>query len=316
MGRIKEKVYWKVEEQDENMDKGGRRASKENIVAWTFNLPTLVILLGIVFVPIIQAAYMSTLFYNLKLPQMTRFIGLDNYISLILDPLFWFSLRVTATFTIISVLIVTGVGLIFALLLSQEFKGRGILRALLLIPWAVTGVMAGILWRWMYNPEYGFINILLNSIGIKIGSYAWLNESSTALLSVAIAYAWSSTPIATILYLGALQSLPIDLYDSAKVDGAGSWQRFYLITFPLLKPTTMIILIITTMFALKEIGLVYVMTGGGPGNETTVLGWLIYSEAFKFLDFGRGAAVSFILAAITIVIATFYIKSLYKEVEF
>lgn len=298
------------------MGRGRKWASRENIVAWTFNLPTLMILLAIVFWPIIQAAYMSTLFYNLKLPQMTRFIGLDNYISLILDPLFWFSLRVTAIFTLISVLLVTGIGLIFALLLSQEFRGRGVLRGLLLIPWAITGAMAGILWRWMYNPEYGFINIVLNSIGIRVGSYAWLNESSTALFSVALAYSWSATPIATILYLGALQSLPIDLYDSAKVDGANSWQRFNLITFPLLKPTTMVILIITTMFALKEIGLVYVMTGGGPGNETTVLGWLIYAQAFKFLDFGMGAAVSFVLAAITIVVATFYIKSLYREVEF
>jgi multiple sugar transport system permease protein len=298
------------------MGKGRRWVSRENIVAWTFNLPTLIILLGIVFWPIVQAAYMSTLFYNLKLPHMTRFTGFDNYISLFLDPLFWFSLRVTAIFTVVSVLLVTVLGLIFALLLSQEFRGRSVLRGLLLIPWAVTGVMAGILWRWMYNPEYGFINILLNSIGIKVGSYAWLNESSTALLSIAIAYSWSATPIATILYLGALQSLPVDLYDSAKVDGASVWQRFNLITFPLLKPTTMIILIITTMFALKEIGLVYVMTGGGPGNETTVLGWLIYSEAFKFLDFGRGAAVSFVLAAITIVVAIFYIKGLYREVEF
>jgi ABC-type sugar transport system permease subunit len=298
------------------MGKRRRWVSRENIVAWTFNLPTLIILLGIVFWPIVQAAYMSTLFYNLKLPHMTRFIGFDNYISLFLDPLFWFSLRVTAIFTVVSVLLVTVLGLIFALLLSQEFRGRSVLRGLLLIPWAVTGVMAGILWRWMYNPEYGFINILLNSIGIKVGSYAWLNESSTALLSIAIAYSWSATPIATILYLGALQSLPVDLYDSAKVDGASVWQRFNLITFPLLKPTTMIILIITTMFALKEIGLVYVMTGGGPGNETTVLGWLIYSEAFKFLDFGRGAAVSFVLAAITIVVAIFYIKGLYREVEF
>jgi len=290
--------------------------TRENISAWIFNIPTLAILAVVVLVPLIEATYISFLSYNLKLPKATRFIGLQNYISLLSDPLFWYSLRVTAIFVAVSVTLIVILGLLFAMLLSEEFRGRGVLRALLLIPWAVTGVMAGILWRWIYNPEYGLLNIILNSIGINIGSFAWLNESSTALLSVALAYVWGFTPTSTILYLGAIQSLPAELYDSAKIDGAGAWQRFYSITLPLLKPATMVILIISTMFALKEVGLVYVMTSGGPGNETTVLGWLIYSEAFKFLDFGRGAAVSFVLAAITIAVAWMYIKFMYREVEF
>ncbi len=290
--------------------------TRESLLAWILNIPTLLILGVVVAVPIIEAAYISFLFYNLKLPKATHFVGLGNYINLLKDPLFWYSLRVTATFVALSVSLIVILGLAFAMLLSEEFKGRGFLRALLLIPWAVTGVMAGILWRWIFNPEYGLLNILLNSIGIKVGSYAWLNEPNTALISVALAYVWGFTPTSTILYLGALQSLPAELYDSAKIDGASTWQRFYFITLPLLKPATMVILIISTMFALKEVGLIYVMTGGGPGNETTVLGWLIYSEAFKFLDFGRGAAVSFVLAAITIAIAWIYIRFLYREVEF
>jgi len=287
---------------------------KESLIAWIFNIPTIAILAGVVIIPTIQAIYISFMFYNLKLPHETRFTGLDNYISLIFDPLFWQSLKVTTIFTIISVILIITIGLAFAILLSQNFKGRGILRALMLIPWAITGVMAGILWRWIYNPEYGLLNVFLNSIGIRIGSYAWLNEPFTALLCVAIAYAWSFTPTSTILYLGALQSLPLDLYDSAKVDGAGVWQRFYMITLPLLKPTIMVILIITTMFSLKELGLVYAMTQGGPGSETTVIGWLLYTEAFKFLDFGKGGAVGIVLMAITIIISFIYIKLLYREV--
>lgn len=287
---------------------------KESLTAWAFNIPTIAILGGVVLIPIIQSTYISFMFYNYKLPHKIRFIGLDNYISLISDPLFWHSLKVTALFTIISVILVITIGLAFAILLSQDFKGRGILRSLMLIPWAITGVMAGILWRWIYNPEYGLLNIFLNSIGIKIGSYAWLNETPTALLCVAIAYAWSFTPTSTILYLGALQSLPSDLYDSAKVDGAGVWQRFYMITLPLLRPTIMVILIITTMFSLKELGLVYAMTQGGPGSETTVIGWLLYTEAFKFLDFGMGGAIGVVLMIITMVISYVYIKLLYREV--
>ena len=289
---------------------------RRHLLPWLFNLPTLVILGFVVLIPIIQAAYISLHFYNLKLPHSTRFIGLGNFISLFSDPLFWTSLRVTAIFVFLSVLLVVILGLLFAILLSENFKGRGILRALLLVPWAVSGVMAGILWKWIYNPEYGLLNIILNSIGIDVGSYAWLSQPSTALIAVVFAYVWSFTPTSTILYLGALQSLPHELYDSAKIDGADTLKRFYYITLPLLKPATMVILIVSTMFALKAVGLIYVMTSGGPGNETTVLGWLIYSEAFKFLDFGRGAAVSFILAFITLIVAWMYIKFLYREVEF
>jgi len=289
---------------------------RKHLLPWLFNLPTLVVLGFVVLIPIIQAAYISLHFYNLKLPHATRFVGLENYINLFSDPLFWSSLRVTAIFVFLSVILVVILGLLFAILLSENFRGRGILRALLLVPWAVSGVMAGILWKWIYNPEYGLLNNLLNSIGINVGSHAWLSQPSTALISVVVAYVWGFTPTSTILYLGALQSLPNELYDSAKIDGADTLKRFFYITLPLLKPATMVILIVSTMFALKAVGLIYVMTSGGPGNETTVLGWLIYSEAFKFLDFGSGAAVSFILAFITLIVAWVYIKFLYKEVEF
>lgn len=162
------------------------RIKGETLSALAFNFPTLFILCFVVLIPIIEAARISLYFYNLKLPHATRFIGFDNYISLFTDPLFWYSLKVTAIFVAVSVVMIVVLGLLFALLLSEKFKGRGILRSILLIPWAVTGVMSGILWRWMYNPEYGLVNHILNAIGIKVGSFAWLSEPSTALLAVAL----------------------------------------------------------------------------------------------------------------------------------
>ena len=286
---------------------------KNNIwPALGFLSPALLVILTTIIFPFGYALFLSFHKWNLKY-RSTPFIGLKNYTRILESEKFWEILLTTAVFCLLSVVLIMIIGYLIALLLNEDFWGRGVLRALLLIPWAIPEVVNGILWKWLLDPGFGILNRLLISMGLINEYQSWLSSMPSAMISVVIAYVWTHVPLAALILLAGLQSISKDVKDAALVDGAGLFQRLFLITTPLVRPVLLVVLIFETIFALKVFDIIYVLTGGGPGRATTVLGWEIYSRTFINLSFGRGSALAMLLGLITLVVAILYFRFLKHE---
>jgi multiple sugar transport system permease protein len=251
--------------------------------------------------------------YNLSEPEATHFVGLENYVRMLKFEEFWTSLRLTLQFTFGSVTLSLIGGLLIALLLNESFKGRGILRSLALIPWAIPPVVNGILWKWIFDAKAGFLNALLWNLGIIESYKGWLADRNLVLPCMVWAYAWNAIPFAIIVFLSALQAIPLELYDAAKVDRASVLQRFRHVTLPWMLQPILIVAIVQTTYALRAFDIVYTLTFGGPGDATTFLSWRVYLRAFRYFDFGMGNTYAFGLAFISIVLALFYFRILYAR---
>lgn len=284
------------------------------LTALLFSTPALLVICFTIIFPLGYAIYLSLHRYNLKFP-IRPFVGAQNYLNQLTSDSFWESLGTTFVFSLGSVVSVLIVGLLVALLLNVGFPGQGFLRGLLLIPWAVPPVVNGLLWKWFLDPSYGMINGILKQLGVIENYQSWLTSMPSAMIWVIAAYTWTHVPLAALLILAGLQTIPTELYEAAEVDGASQWESFQKITLALLMPTLMIVLIFETIFALKMFDTIYVLTGGGPGNATAVLGWQIYSNTFLRLDFGNGSALAIILGAITLLIAIAYFSLLNRRAD-
>jgi len=269
--------------------------------------PSLAFIIFVFTVPIIYSIFISLHRYNILLPVRT-FVAFDNYIRLLQDGVFWHSLKVTIFFVIGAVIIELLLGMLIALLLNQEFKGKAYLRVLLLVPWAVPWVVNGTMWKWVYNTEFGALNILLKQLGIISGNINWLGEPFRALIMMVLADVWKETPFIAILLLAGLQVIPEHFYEAAKIAGAGVWRRFFHITLPLLKPVLFVALSLRTIWAFKSFDLVYALTQGGPSQGTNLLNFHIYQTTFSNLNFGYGATLSIILTLIILFITILYYK--------
>ncbi len=221
--------------------------------------------------------------------------------------------RNTLLFTGISVVLVTALGLAVALLLNNRLRGFGLLRALVLLPWAIPLVSAGIIWKLMLHANFGAVNGALYQLGLIDNYMTFLSQMPHAMASVIFAHVWREFPLATILFLAGLQAIPPEFYDAAKVDGAGILARFRFVTLPLLRGTLLIVLVYETMIGLAVFDLVYVLTGGGPGTGTTLISWLAWVTTFKSLNPGRGAALSFIMAIALGILIMLYLRLLKPE---
>ncbi|MGQ9584634.1 MAG: carbohydrate ABC transporter permease [Anaerolineae bacterium] len=260
--------------------------------------------------------------YNLNLafhrnvltaPGQHPFVGMKNFTDLLKNPGLLRSFQTTAEFTVVIVLATIVLGILIALLLNEKFLGARALQVLILIPWAIPVVMAGIIWRWMFAGNVGVINGLLYSLGLIDTYYSFFGNPATAKMALVVARVWKDVPLAAILLLATLQVIPPELYDAAKIDGGGAWATFRYITFPFLRPTLTVLLILQTLIAFITFDLVYVMTGGGPADATTLVAWYAYTEIFTHLNLGRGAALAFVIALLTLVMAVFYFLALRSE---
>lgn len=283
-----------------------RREMSQGAVALIFSAPAVLIIASTILVPFGIAVFLSLHNWNLKRPGRERFVGLENYIDWLGDSDFWEPLQTTFTFAIGSVVVILVISLLVALLLNEEFPGRGVLRALLLIPWAIPSVVNALLWKWLLNPQYGLVNAVAYELGIITEYQNVLGSMPSVMIWLIIAYSWIHIPLATLLLLSGLQTIPGDIYESAIVDGAGIWQRFAFITFPLLRPMLSIVIIFEMIFALKVFDIIFVLTAGGPADATNVLGWQIYTETFRKLDFGAGSSIAMLLGAITLALAIIF----------
>ena len=277
---------------------------------WLTVLPVLVLIALFTLFPFIYAAVTSLHRVLLTMPDQTPFVGLGNYLDVLRDPSAQQAARNALVFAVFSVVSVTGLGLAVALLLNQPIRGFGILRALVLLPWAIPLVAAGIIWRLMLHGDFGALNGLFLQLGFTHNYVAWLSDRRLAMGAVIVAHVWREFPLPAILFLAGLQVIPPDIIDAARVDGATAWQRFRFIALPLLKAPLLIVLVYETMVAVTVFDLVYVLTGGGPGSATTLFSWYAYAATFRFLNLGQGAALSFIMAAVLIVFILLYVRVL------
>ena len=293
------------------------RAPREEqpFLFFLMNTPAALILLGLVLYPIVYSLYLSLHNYNLRQPNRFRFVGLDNYANILGSEQFWTAAQVTVLFSIGSIALTLTLGTLLALLLNENFPGRSILRAVMLIPWAIPPVVNGLIWQWILEGRYGLANGVLVALGIFDTPHPWLSDYATALPVLIVAQVWNHVPFVAIVVLAALQTVPEELHEAARIDGANVFQRFRHITFPWLSHALLLVLITQTMVALRTFDIIYVLTGGGPGKSTTVLAWLTYVTTFNFLDFGRGSAYAYILALTTLALSIVYIRVLWKRGE-
>ncbi|SDI98909.1 carbohydrate ABC transporter permease [Aliiruegeria lutimaris] len=279
-----------------------------------FLAPVLAVLMGVAVFPILYSFYLS--FFRIKLtrPNRTPFVGLDNYLDLFTNDLFWVSVARTVTFSVVSVAAILAISLLVSLLLNQNFRGRRVLSTILLVPWAIPYVANALMWKWIYDSGYGALNGILYQLDFIDKYMVWLGDQDKTIFLIANAFVWKEVPLATILLLVSLKAIPSDLYQAARVDGAGVWQRFIHVTLPAMKPGFMLVLIYETMMAIRHFDLFFILTEGGPGNASHVLSWHIYVETFRNLSFGSGAAMSYVLALVTFALSYTFIRSLGRKV--
>lgn len=292
------------------------RQLKEGTFAYILLLPTLLVVLGVIIYPLLKTFETSLYSIQLTKPWLGRpFVGLGNYIEMLREPYLWQALGRTVYFSVVSIGMELVLGTAIALLLNQEFRGRWLLRSIVLLPWALPTVVNAAMWRWIYNPEYGALNALLTQLHLMENYRSWLSDPVLAMNMVIFADVWKMTPLVVLLLLAALQNIPKSLYEAARVDGAGSWRSFWRVTLPLLQPTFLVIIVMRTMETLKVFDIVYVLTRGGPANGTQVIAYYAYTEAFSQLRFGSGAAVAYFIAFVTAIFALVYIRAMRREID-
>jgi multiple sugar transport system permease protein len=271
-----------------------------------FVIPSLVVLTLVTVYPLIYVFWLS-LNKRFLIFDTSVFVGLDNYVFLLKDERFVTSLKNTVYFTVTSVSLELALGMGVALLLNRAIKGRGMLRAVVLVPWAIPTVVTAKMWEWLYNADFGLLNYLL---GVKIN---WLGSPMWAMNAAVFMDVWKTTPFVALLLTAGLQVIPRELYHAARVDGAGPWYIFKNITLPLLMPIIIVVLLFRTIDAFRVFDAIYVLTGGGPANSTETLSIYAYKVLFQTLQFGYGSALSMIVFLCVGGISIFYVRLLWRR---
>ena len=286
--------------------------TKDRTLLWIFLSPALVFLLFANVYPICYALYMGFFQYNRLIPNAVPvFNGINNYINLIKDPKVIDSFVKTVTFVGVTVLVEFIFGMILAILITTSIKGMQYVRGFFLIPLMMTPVVAGTLWRVLFNSLYGPINYFLGLVGISPQEF--LGSSSLALPSIMAVEIWQQTPIVIFILAAGIQSLPVEIYKSAAVDGASKWQIFTRITLPLLKPVFFVALLLRIMDAFKIFDTVYVMTYGGPGRATELISMFIYKEGLKYFKIGRASALSVMFLILIFLISINFLRRVQRK---
>ncbi|HEX6994959.1 MAG TPA: sugar ABC transporter permease [Gammaproteobacteria bacterium] len=272
-----------------------------------FLAPAAAVLAVVTFFPIVYVLWLSLTHYSL-IGDAPSFAGVENFARLFADTRFWNALGNTLYFTVVSVALEIAIGLGFALLLARPFVGRAPMRAVVLLPWAIPTVVAARMWEWMYNGDFGVINYLFRTDTNWLGDPVWAMHAAIAM------DVWKETPFVALLLLAGRLSIAPDLYQAARLDGAGAWRSFRHITWPLLKPLLLIVLIFRTIGAFRVFDAIYVLTGGGPANTTETLSIYAYKMLFQALEFGYGSAIAVAVFVCVAIITAAYVRLL-KEAQ-
>jgi ABC-type sugar transport system permease subunit len=288
-------------------------------LALAMNLPSGLLILGVIGYPLVytvNVAFREAGVRGFVTGQMP-WVGLKNFATVLADAVFLATFVQTIVFVGLSVLLEVAIGLGIALTMNMRY-GRltGATKALLLLPWAVPPVVNGVMWSYIFNSNYGALNAALYRLGFIDEYVQWISDPRLALLAIVVAYVWRTVPFGAIIFYAALRTIPQELYESASIDGGGAWQRWRYITWPLLKPTVAVVLILRTIFSFMVFDEIFAITNGGPGDSTWTAAWYIYSFAFRFFKFGPAAAAAIILTAVIAVISVLYVRLLYRKIEY
>jgi len=270
--------------------------------------PAMLLIILTAVIPIGYALYLST--QDIQGIMNHGFVGLENYREIIETGRLQSALIATLLFGGGVVIFQMVAAMIVALALNVKFMGRNIVRSLILIPWAIPTALVGVMWSRFLSATDGYFNATLRLLGLLDGEMNWFLNRGTAILMVVLVDSWKFTSIFVMIFLAGLQAIPTTFYEAALVDGASRVQRFFYLTLPLMKPVILVALIMRTIFVFHAFDLIYILTGGGPGDATRVMAYYTYQESFTFLRHGRGAAVAFILFLMTGIVTVIYIKLL------
>ena len=276
-------------------------------LGWALVLPAVGTILLIALFPLAWTVWESLHLHDLRMPWLGRpFIGLDNYLEALGDQRFREALVHTLAFTVASVTLELTLGCVLALAMNRTFRGRGLVRAAILVPWAIPTVVAALIWRFMFDGDSGIVNTALASLGVD--PPVWFVDRLAAWVPVVLGDVWKETPFVALLLLAGLQGIDASLYEAARIDGASAWRQFRHITLPLLKPALLVALIFRTRDAFRVFDLVYVMTGGGPGTATEPIALYTFTSLLQNLRFGYGSALSVLVFLVAFLLALGYIR--------
>src|SRR5262252_1301142 len=280
---------------------------------WLFLAPALIIYSVVVVYPMVYSSYLSLFRWDGVSPTKV-FVGLENYgILLTQNDVFWIALRNNAIWLVAALLLPTSIGLGLALLLNTKFRGSHIFRSIFYFPAVLSLAVVGLIWTWIYQPDLGLLNQVLGVLGLKALQRNWLSDPLIAIYPVIIAATWNAVGLPMLLYLAGLQTIPEELHEAAKVEGAGPIQRFLYVTFPLLRETTLVVLAITAINALKAYDIIYAMTNGGPANKTQLLSTWMYFLTYNYNQVGLGTAIAVVLFSLTLIFAIPYIRFMTRK---
>ncbi len=279
---------------------------------YLYLLPAFIIFSSVVVVPTIYSFYLS--FFSWNGIKAKEFVGLKNYkVLFTIDPVFLTALRNNIIWILLTVIFTVSVSPTMAVLLNRSFQRRLVLRAIFYNPYMLSWVVVGVIWKWMYNPNMGFLNDFLKLFGVSTAKLTWLSDSKIALYCIFIAALWQSIGQPMLLFLAGLQTVSQDCLEAAKIDGAGPVKGFFYVTVPMLKETFVIVLATLIIAAMKVYDIIKVMTGGGPGDSTQTLASYMYSQTFVYSNLGKGSAIASIMLLIMLFIIVPYVMYTARE---
>ena len=289
-----------------------RRRRGGGLSAWLFALPALAVYVVFLVYPAVTSLWFSLTNWDGLSPSYD-FVGLDNYVALTEDPVVAQAARNNLIWTVVTLVVPLALGLALAIVLNGRVRGKPVLRLIFYTPAVLPLVSIASIWGWLYNPEYGAINVFLRTVGLDALAQPWLGQDSTALGAVMVPAIWLRTGFPMLLYLAALQGIAQEMYEAATVDGATRWQQFRYITMPSLRPAHYIVLALSLIDSFKVFDMIYAMTYGGPGTSTQVMGTWMYANVFQYYQAGYGTAIAVVITVVALVVSIPYVLSQTKE---
>jgi multiple sugar transport system permease protein len=283
---------------------------REHVLGYVLVAPVIIILVGLVAYPFLYAIQLSLM--DRTIGGEGKFVGLQTILGLWDSSLYRQTLRNTVVFTVGATILKLFLGLGVALLINEQFPGRKLVRAGILLPWIVPTVLSGMAWQWMFTPNFSVVNWILVNGGLMKTGLPWLTDPNLALFSVILVNAWRAVPFFGITLLAGLQTIPVELYEACSIDGAGRWQRFRYVTLPLITPILTITLVLSIIWTFSDFQVVYSLTKGGPLNSTHVLATLSYQVGLQSGKISEGVAISLTMLPLLLILVVFQLRQLRK----
>jgi multiple sugar transport system permease protein len=290
---------------------GHARERSDRRLGYLLVAPVLILLLAVTAYPLVYNIWNSFHFDNLSYGNLPhKWVGAQNYTAMFKSSQWVSALERTVIFTVVTIVLDVVIALGLALMMHRKFRGRGFLRAAVLVPWAVPTVVSAMLWKTMFDPRSGFVDYFLAAFHPAWASLSWLGASvDRSWIAIFVADSWKNIPFVAIILLAGLQVIPNDVYEAARIDGASWWQSFRRVTLPMLRPALSVALIFRTLQALLVFDVIYIMTGGGPGNSTQTLSFLSFQTFITSTDFGEGGAMSLMLVVLALAVSFVYVRA-------